>query len=70
MDLCKVISQETQWTQCAITALYDHYLGPNNFNDQPLAAENVLNKATYGGRMSHWNFEKYATLHMKQHEIQ
>jgi hypothetical protein len=45
-------------------------LGLNNFNDQAPAAENVLNKATYGGRMSHWNFEKYATLDMKQHEIQ
>jgi hypothetical protein len=44
-------------------------LGPNNFNDQAPAAENVLNKATYGGRMSHCNFEKYTTLHMKQHEI-
>jgi hypothetical protein len=37
----------------AVTTLYNHYLGLNNFNDQALAAENVLNKATYGGRMSH-----------------
>jgi hypothetical protein len=39
-------------------------------SDQALAVENVLNKATYGRRMSHSNFEKYTTLHMKQHEIQ
>jgi hypothetical protein len=51
------------------TAHYNHYLGPNTFNDQTLAAENVHNKATYVGGMSHWNYEKYAILHMKQHEI-
>ena len=52
-----------------ITALYKHYLGLNNVNNQASAAEHVLNMTTYTGEMHHWNFEKYATLHKKQHGI-
>jgi hypothetical protein len=52
-----------------ITALYRHYLGLNNINNQASAAENVLNMTTYTGEMHHWNFEKYPTLHKKQHGI-
>jgi hypothetical protein len=36
----------------AVTALYNHYLGLHNFNNQAPAAEDVLNKATNQGRMS------------------
>jgi hypothetical protein len=39
----------------AITALYNHYLGPNNVNSQASAAEHVLNMTTYTGEMRHWN---------------
>jgi hypothetical protein len=52
-----------------ITALYKHYLGLNNINNQASAAEYVLNMTTYTGEMHHWNFEKHATLHKKQHGI-
>jgi hypothetical protein len=45
------------------------YLGLNNVNNQALAAEHVLNMTTYTGEAWHWKFEKYATLHKKQHGI-
>jgi hypothetical protein len=79
---CALITREmAAWTyvkplakkrdECsAITAVYNHYLEPNNFNDHTMAAEDILNKATYRGRVSHWNFVTYTSLHMKQHEIQ
>jgi hypothetical protein len=47
----------------AITALYNHYLGPYNVNNQASAAEQVLNMTTYTGEMWHLNFEKYSSLH-------
>jgi hypothetical protein len=55
----------------AITApLYNHGLGLNNVvNNQASAAEHVLNMTKYTGETWHWNFEKYATLHKKQHGI-
>jgi hypothetical protein len=52
-----------------ITALYNHYLGPINVNNQASAAEHVLNMTTHTGETQHWNFEKYATLYKKQHGI-
>jgi hypothetical protein len=53
----------------AITALYNHYLGPNNVNNQASAAEHILNMTTCTGETQHRNFEKYATLHKKQNGI-
>ncbi len=53
----------------AITALYSHYMGPNNVNNQASTAKHDLNMTTYTGETCHWNFKKYATLHKKQHGI-
>ena len=46
-----------------------HYVGPNNIGNMAATAEHKLINATYGGEGRHWDFERYATLHNKQHSI-
>ena len=50
-------------------SVWNHYLGPNNVDHMASAAEKVLATASYHGEKKSWNFEKYATLHMEQHNI-
>ena len=49
--------------------LYDHYLGPNNVDNQASIAESRLQKTFYQGEKKRWNFEKFVRLHVDQHSI-
>jgi hypothetical protein len=55
----------------AYCALFNHYLGPNNVNNQSAASEKALTTISYNGEGRHWNFEKYvmATVQKKHHQI-
>jgi hypothetical protein len=49
--------------------LYAHYLGPNNVDHMASKAEKYLATSAYHGEKRTWTFEKYALLHLKQHQI-
>jgi hypothetical protein len=53
----------------AYKLLYVHYLGPNNVDYMAGKAEKILAGSTYHGEKCNWTFEKYALLHLKQHQI-
>ena len=53
----------------AFMAMYDHYLGPNNANAQANEAEKELHNAAYTGEKRRWNFERYISHHLSQHNI-
>ncbi len=50
-------------------ALFNHYLGPNNVNNQSAALEKALTMISYNGEGHHWNFEKYVMAQKKCHQI-
>jgi hypothetical protein len=55
----------------AYRALFNHYLGPNNVNNQSAALEKaVAPMINYngGGGECHWNFEKYVMAQKKHHQ--
>jgi len=49
--------------------LFRHYLGPNNIGNIAREVEQVLGSVQYKGETRHWNFEKYALMHLRQHLI-
>jgi hypothetical protein len=53
----------------AYRALFNHYLGPNNVNNQSAALEKALAKISYNGEGCHQNFEKYVMAQKKHHQI-
>jgi hypothetical protein len=53
----------------AYKLLYAHYLGPNNVDYMAGEAEKTLASSRYDGEKRNWGFEKYALLHLKQHQI-
>ena len=50
-------------------SVWDHYLGPNNVDHMAASAEKLLASSSYQGEKKSWNFEKFATMHMEQHNI-
>jgi len=50
-------------------ALFNHYLGPNNVNNQSAASEKALAMISYNGERRHWNFDNYVTAQKKHHQI-
>ena len=50
-------------------SVWDHYLGPNNVDHMAASAEKLLATSSYQGEKKSWNFEKFATMHMEQHNI-
>jgi len=62
-------AKKTQNGRLAYQLLYAHYLGPNNIGNMAGEAETVLNTVQYHGEKRHWNFEKYALMHLRQHLI-
>ena len=49
--------------------VYNHYLGPKNINHMASGTEKKLSQYSYTGDKRSLTFEKYATLHKKQHNI-
>jgi hypothetical protein len=49
--------------------LFNHYLSPNNVNNQSAASEKALATISYNGEGCHWNFEKYVMAHKKHHQV-
>lgn len=50
-------------------SVWNHYLGPNNVDHMAASAEKLLAQSSYHGEKKSWNFEKFATMHMEQHNI-
>ncbi len=53
----------------AYYAMFSHYLGPNNVDNQASQSEKALTTLTYNGEGRRWNFEKYVTAMKKHHQI-
>jgi hypothetical protein len=53
----------------AFWSAFDHYLGPNNVDNQATMAENILNNMIYQGEKKRQSFEKYVSTHVDQHAI-
>ena len=52
----------------AYFAVHNHFLGPNSVDNQSALAEKTLASLTYNGESKRWDFEKYATVSLKQHQ--
>ena len=50
-------------------AVWNHYLGPSNVDNCANEAERTLERAQYSGEKRRWNFERYVSLHKRQHQI-
>jgi len=79
-DLADMFRETMSWTYMkdfvqprdgrgAYLALFNHYLGPNNVNNQSAASEKALATISYNGEGRRWNFEKYVTAQKKHHQI-
>jgi hypothetical protein len=79
-DLAKMYCDTFSWTYMndfvqsrdgrgAYRARFNHYLGPNNVNNQSAASEKALATISYNGDGHHWNFEKYVVAQKKHHQI-
>jgi hypothetical protein len=70
-DAFKVIKavKKTRNGRLVDQLLFRHYLGPNNVGNMAGEAEQMLALVQYKGEMRHWNFEKYALMHLRQHLI-
>jgi hypothetical protein len=79
-DLADMFQEAMSWTYMkdfvqprdgrgAYRALFNHYLGPNNVNNQSAALEKALAKISYNGEGCHQNFEKYVMAQKKHHQI-
>jgi hypothetical protein len=53
----------------AYRALFTHYLGPNNVNNQSAALEKALAMNSYNREGHHWYFEKYIMAQKKHDQI-
>eukprot|EP00934_Nitzschia_sp_Nitz4_P001810 Nitzschia sp. Nitz4//scaffold191_size41780//52//5493//NITZ4_007461-RA/size41780-processed-gene-0.69-mRNA-1//1//CDS//3329540163//1810//frame0 len=53
----------------AYKALHTHYLGENNRDNLAAKAEAKLQTLTYDGEKKRWNWEKYVSSHLEQHQI-
>jgi hypothetical protein len=53
----------------AYYAVFNHYLGPDNVDNQAAMAKKTLNTLIYNGEGRRWTFEKYVTAMKKQHQI-
>jgi hypothetical protein len=64
-------AQHTRDGQLAIQNLYQHFLGPNNVDDNMATqAEDKLKSTVYNGEHRRWDFERYVTnVHKQQHSI-
>ena len=51
------------------TLPFDHYLGQNSTANQVSLAEAKLKNSLYHGECHRWNFEKFVSMQVEQHEI-
>eukprot|EP00934_Nitzschia_sp_Nitz4_P008127 Nitzschia sp. Nitz4//scaffold260_size33533//228//6137//NITZ4_007876-RA/size33533-snap-gene-0.41-mRNA-1//-1//CDS//3329544674//8117//frame0 len=78
--LSKIVTDTECWTyakkyrtkkdgRAAYLALYKHYLGENNRDTMADKAEAKLASLTYDGEKKRWNWEKFVSSHLEQHQI-
>jgi hypothetical protein len=48
---------------------WDHYLGPDHVDNMASRAERTLETTSYAGEKRRWNFEKFVSMHKKQHTV-
>jgi hypothetical protein len=53
----------------AFLLLWDHFLGPNNFDNMASEAESKLGSVSYTGERKKWTWEKYIHTHAEQHAV-
>ena len=61
--------QRTRSGRGAFLALKAHYLGDNAVGNMAIGAETKLQNFRYQGEKRGWNFEKYVSSHVEQHQI-
>ena len=78
--LSKICQPTQAWTYCkagkaskcgrkAWLAMYDHYLGECNVDNQAARAESSIRNATYNGKQRRFSMEKYISIHKDNHYI-
>eukprot|EP00978_Attheya_sp_CCMP212_P004010 scaffold8551_cov59-Attheya_sp.AAC.5 len=61
--------QRTRDGRGGFLEIWNHYLGPNNAGNMATRAKRTLDSTTYVGEKRRWNFEKFVSVHKKQHTI-
>lgn len=62
-------SRGTRNGRAAFLDWKNHFLGPNNVDNQAAKAEATLANLSYTGERRNWNWEKYVSSHKDQHSI-
>ena len=63
------VEKKNKNSRVGFKSVLNHYLSPNNVDHIAASAEKLLATSSYQGEKRSWNFEKFATMHMEQHNI-